>query len=194
VHLADHRMLELVADQLAAEPDARISLNVSPLTLDRPDWLPALAGQLGMRGGISNRLIVEVTETAAVRDPDGMRRTLEAMRSLGVSIAIDDFGAGHTSFRHMRDFPVDMVKLDGAFVQNLSRSADDRFFVRTLIELARHLGLQTVGEWVEDEESAMLLAAWGADYLQGDHCGRPELVRAAASESPPEGGRTSLVA
>ncbi|WP_375462003.1 EAL domain-containing protein [uncultured Enterovirga sp.] len=191
VHLADARMLELVADHLASNPDARVALNVSPTTMERPDWLPILAGHLGSRSGIASRLIVELTETAAIRDPATTRRNLEAMKSLGVSIAIDDFGAGHTSFRHMRDFPVDMVKIDGAFVQNLARSGDDRYFVRTLIDLARHLGLSTVGEWVEDEESALLLAEWGADYLQGDHCGRPVLI---AEEPAGEGPPASLVA
>lgn len=176
VHLADARMLELVADRLVADPAARISLNVSPLTAERPDWLPNLAVQLGSRPGIASRLIIEMTETAAIRDADAMRRTLETAKALGVSIAIDDFGAGHTSFRHLRNFPVDLVKIDGAFVHQLARSKDDQFFVRTLIDLAHHLGIASVAEWVEAEDSAALLAAWGVDFLQGDHCGRPELV------------------
>ena len=101
---------------------------------------------------------------------------LDAMKALGVTLAIDDFGAGHTSFKHLRNFPVDIVKIDGAFIQNLSRSTNDRFFVQTLIDLAHHLGLTTVAEWVEDEETARLLTSWGVDYLQGDHCGVPFLV------------------
>ena len=177
IHLADARMLELAADHLVRNPSIRLSLNVSPLSIDRPDWLAILAGHLGRRSGIAARLILEVTETAAIRDPVATRRVLDGAKALGVSVAIDDFGAGHTSFRHLRDFPVDLVKIDGAFVQNLSRSSDDRFFVRSLVDLAKHLGVETVAEWVEDEESAALLASWGVDYLQGDHCGRPELIR-----------------
>ena len=182
VHLADTRILELATDHLARNPQARLSVNVSPLTLDRPDWLPILSSHLGPRPDLASRLIVEVTETAAVSDPDATRRVLEAMKALGVVIAIDDFGAGHTSFRSLRTFPVDIVKIDGAFIQNLSRSPDDRFFVRTLVDLANHLGIATVAEWVEDEETAQRLTAWGVDYLQGDHCGRPELVAAADDE------------
>ena len=80
---------------------------------------------------------------------------------------MDDFGAGHTSFRNLRALAFDLVKIDGAFVQNVVNSADDRFFVRTLIDLARHLGLKIVAEWVEDEETAALLREWGVDYFQG---------------------------
>jgi EAL domain-containing protein (putative c-di-GMP-specific phosphodiesterase class I) len=109
------------------------------------------------------------------------------MKALGVSIAIDDFGAGHTSFKHLRSFPVDMLKIDGAFVQNLARSSDDRFFVRTLIDLAHHLDIPTVAEWVEDEESAQMLAEWGVTYLQGDHCGKPEMLPCVGSRVAIEG-------
>ena len=100
------------------------------------------------------------------------------MKDLGCRIAIDDFGAGYTSFRNLRKLGVDLVKIDGAFVQNLPRCDDDRAFVRTLIDLARRLGLETVAEWVQDEEAAALLADWGCDYLQG------ALVGLASSERP----------
>jgi EAL domain-containing protein (putative c-di-GMP-specific phosphodiesterase class I) len=99
-------------------------------------------------------------------------------KDLGCRIAIDDFGAGFTSFRNLRKLLVDIVKIDGSFVQNLRRSADDRAFVRSLIELGRALGLKTVAEWVQDEEAAALLAEWGCDYLQG------ELVGTASTERP----------
>jgi diguanylate cyclase (GGDEF)-like protein len=174
--LIDARMLELVSEHLARHPDERLAVNLSPITLDSEGWLDTFAAHLGARPGIAPRLIVELTETAMVRDPQAVRARLNAMKALGVGVAIDDFGAGHTSFRHLRSFPVDLLKIDGAFVQNLARSPDDRFFVRTLIDLARHLGIAIVAEWVEDEETALLLAEWGVDYLQGRHCGPPVLA------------------
>ena len=177
IALADIRMLELVAGQLAADPALRLSVNVAPRTLESPDWLASLAAHLAGCPGIGERLIVEMTETGAVHDPDATRRQLEAVKSLGPKVAIDDFGAGHTSFRHLRTFPVDFLKIDGVFVQNTARQPRDGFFVRTLIDLAANLGIATVAEWVEDEATAALLAGWGVDLLQGDHCGRPELVR-----------------
>ena len=184
VPLVDGRMLELTTDYLAAHPEERLAINVSPLTIEGPDWLGMLAAHLGARPGIASRLIIEVTETAAVRDPHTTRARLDAMKALGVAIAIDDFGAGHTSFKHLRSFPIDILKIDGAFVQNLSRSSDDRFFVRALVDLAHHLNITTVAEWVEDEETAQMLSEWGIDFLQGDHCGIPVLVGNEGLERP----------
>ncbi len=175
IRLLDARVLELAADHLSADPAARLSVNVSPVSLADPAWLDALAAHVGARPGIAERLIVEITETAAVQDPEALTARLNCMKALGVTIGIDDFGSGHTSFKHLRRFPVDFVKIDGAFVQNLATSADDRFFVRTLVDLAQNLGIATVAEWVESEETARILAGWGVDYLQGDVIGRAAL-------------------
>ena len=117
--------------------------------------------------GVAERLIVEITETAAIQDIDETRGFVARVKDLGCRIAIDDFGAGYTSFRNLRKLGVDIVKIDGAFVQNIMQSEDDRAFVHTLIDLARRLGLKTVAEWVQDEEAAAMLADWGCDYLQG---------------------------
>ena len=176
VPLIDGRMLELAAEYLAAHPDERLAINVSPFTIKEAEWLSTLAAHLGARPGTASRLIVEMTEAAAMRDPQTTRARLDAMKALGVAVAIDHFGAGRASFKHLRSLPVDIVKIDGAFVQNLSRSRDDRFFVRSLVDLAHHLNIATVAEWVEDEETAQMLAGWGFDFLQGDHCGAPALV------------------
>jgi diguanylate cyclase (GGDEF)-like protein len=173
VRLVDYRVLELAMEHLSKYPELHLSINVSPLTLNDGAWLDALAAHLGANQGVAERLIIEIVETAAIEDPRAMRAKLDCMKALGVKIGIDDFGAGHTSFRHLREFPIDILKIDGAFVQNLARSPDDRFFVRTLVDLAQHLGIATVGEWVESEETAQLLTEWGIDYLQGDAVGRP---------------------
>jgi EAL domain-containing protein (putative c-di-GMP-specific phosphodiesterase class I) len=114
----------------------------------------------------------------AIHDVDDTRGFVSRVKDLGCRIAIDDFGSGFTSFRNLRKLGVDVLKIDGAFVQNLTHSNDDRSFVRSLIDLARRLDLKTVAEWVQDEESAKLLSEWGCDYLQG------ALVGLAAVERP----------
>jgi diguanylate cyclase (GGDEF)-like protein len=175
VRYVDHRVLELAIGHLSSHPQERLSVNVSMRTAGSPEWLEVLAASCRGVAGVGSRLIVEITETAAVEDVDATRRFVERLKAEGVRIAIDDFGSGHTSFRNMRNLPIDLLKIDGVFVQNLMRSADDRFFVRTLVDLAKHLGVQTVAEWVHDAESAALLAEWGVDFLQGEHCGLARL-------------------
>jgi len=178
VRLLDHRVLELTLDELVAAPGLNASINVSAASTVDPDWWGALGAMLKAHKGVGERLTVEITETTAIHDIDDTRGFVARVKDLGCRIAIDDFGAGYTSFRNLRKLGVDLVKIDGAFVQNITRSDDDRAFVHTLIDLARRLGLKTVAEWVQDEEAAAMLADWGCDYLQG------ALVGLASSERP----------
>ncbi|MSO66734.1 MAG: EAL domain-containing protein [Pseudolabrys sp.] len=178
VRMLDYRVLELVVGELTAEPALNASVNVSPASAMDPDWWAGLGGLLRANSGAAERLIIEITETAAIQDVDDARGFVARVKDLGCRIAIDDFGAGNTSFRNLRKLGVDIVKIDGAFVQNIMKSSDDRAFVRTLVDLARRLGLKTVAEWVQDEESAQLLLGFGCDYLQG------QLIGLATPERP----------
>ena len=177
VRLLDHRVLELVVDEMIAAPSLQASLNVSPASTTDPDWWAGLGSLLRNNAGVAERLIVEITESAAIHDVDETRGFVARVKDLGCRIAIDDFGAGYTSFRNLRKLGVDIVKIDGAFVQDIMRSEDDRAFVRTLIDLAKRLKLTTVAEWVQDEQSAQTLEAWGCDYLQGALVGLASIER-----------------
>ena len=177
VRLLDHRVLELLVSEMAAVPDLRASVNVSPASTVDPDWWSALGALLRANEGVAQRLTVEITEMAAIQDVDDTRGFVTRVKDLGCRIAIDDFGAGFTSFRNLRKLGVDILKIDGAYVQNLMRSEDDRAFVRTLIDLARRLELKTVAEWVQDERAAQTLEAWGCDYLQGELIGLASIER-----------------
>jgi len=178
IRLVDHRVLELVVAELAAAPNVQLSLNISPDTTMDPDWSASIESLMRAHPGVAERLIVEITETVAIQDIDDVRGFITRLKNFGSRIAIDDFGAGYTSFRNLRKLGVDIVKIDGAFVQNIARSADDRAFVQTLIDLARRLEIKTVAEWVQDDESAALLRDWGCDYIQG------RLIGLASSERP----------
>jgi diguanylate cyclase (GGDEF)-like protein len=167
MRMLDYRVLELVVNELAAAPGLTASVNVSPASAVDPDWWAGLGAMLRANSSAAARLIIEITETAAIQDVDDARGFVTRVKDLGCRIAIDDFGAGHTSFRNLRKLGVDIVKIDGAFVQNIVKSSDDRAFVHTLIDLSRRLGLKTVAEWVQDEEAAKLLSGWGCDFLQG---------------------------
>ncbi len=182
IEMVDERVLEIVVAQLAAEPLRRLSLNVSIASLMSPGWFERLRDRLARAPGAAERLTIEVVEAQAVVKIAETARALAQAKTLGLRVAMDDFGAGHTSLKTLRSLGVDMVKIDGAFVQALASSADDRFFVRSLAALARHLGIATVAEWVEDEESARLLRDWGVDYLQGHFIGRAQTRSAAPAQ------------
>ncbi|HEY2228170.1 MAG TPA: EAL domain-containing protein [Xanthobacteraceae bacterium] len=140
VRLLDHRVLDLVAAEMIASPGLGASVNVSAASTSDPDWWAGLAALLRTHPGVAERLTVEITETAAIQDIDETRAFVTRVKDLGCRIAIDDFGAGYTSFRNLRMLGVDLVKIDGAFVQNLMHSEDDRAFVQTLIDLGRRVG------------------------------------------------------
>jgi diguanylate cyclase (GGDEF)-like protein len=178
VRMLDFRVLELVVAELSTTPGLKASVNVSPNSAIDPHWWQGLGALLRANSDAAGRLIVEITETAAIHDLNDARGFVTRVKDLGCRIAIDDFGAGYTSFRNLRKLGVDIVKIDGAFVPNIAKSGDDRAFVRTLVDLSRRLGLKSVAEWVQDEETAALLADWGCDHLQG------ALIGLATSERP----------
>jgi diguanylate cyclase (GGDEF)-like protein len=178
MRMLDYRVLELVVAELSAAPSLSASVNVSPASAVDPDWWAGLGALLRANSGAGERLIIEITETAAIHDLDDARGFVTRAKDLGCRIAIDDFGAGNTSFRNLRKLGVDIIKIDGAFVQNIMKSSDDRVFAQTLVDLSRRLGLKTVAEWVQDETAAQLLRDWGCDYLQG------ALMGLASTERP----------
>jgi diguanylate cyclase (GGDEF)-like protein len=190
IRLIDHRVVELVMAELLAMPQLKVSLNVSPASTIDPDWWSAFSAHMRRHSGLAERIIIEITEMAAFQNADDASGFVQRAKDLGCRIAIDDFGTGNTSYRTLRKLGVDIVKIDGSFVHNLSRSEDDRLFVRTMIELARGLGLWTVAEWVQNEEAAAILTGWGCDYLQGHLVGaasveRPYPVQEAAANTAP---------
>jgi diguanylate cyclase (GGDEF)-like protein len=174
IRLVDDKVATLALDTLARCPDASLTLNVSGITATDPRWYARITDRIAAYGKAAGRLVVEITETAALQDLHEISRFIGTLKDLGCKVAIDDFGAGYTSFRNLRDLNVDLVKLDGGFCVGLANNRDNQFFVRTLLDLAKQAGLQTVAEWVESEEDAELLRNWGADYLQGYLFGRAE--------------------
>ncbi len=177
VRLIDRRALELAVEELRASPDVTLAINISGLTTTDPAWLRNLFGVVKGRPDIARRLVIEITETAALHDFDETIRFVAAVREVGCRIALDDFGAGYTSFRHLKALAVDVIKIDGSFVTNLADQPQDFLFVKTLQELARGFGLKTVAECVETEEVAQMLADEGVHYLQGYFFGRPSFDR-----------------
>ena len=171
--LIDRRTLELSVDILKKHPDIHLSLNVSGLTASDHDWLITLHKLTGGRRQLLQRLTIEITETSVIDDLDVSISFVDMLRELGCRVAIDDFGAGYTSFKNLKLLRVDMVKIDGSFVRNLLAEPTNRVFIKTLVEIAQTFGLETVAEWVADEPTALLLAEFGITHMQGFLFGQP---------------------
>ncbi|MEM8575414.1 MAG: EAL domain-containing protein [Pseudomonadota bacterium] len=173
--LIDHRALELAVELLRAVPTRKLALNVSALSTTDRHWIDALEALTGKDRKLTERLTVEITETAATSDMEATTEFVTALKQAGCRVALDDFGAGYASFRSLRNLGVDMVKIDGSFIENLGTNEKDAAFVQTLLDLAQRFGVETVGEWVGDERAADLLEKAGVSYMQGDFFGAPKL-------------------
>lgn len=177
IHLIDRHTLALCVSILKAEPDFHLSLNVSAGASGISDWVSLLFDQTGGSKELISRLIVEITETTAIENLDATARFVDRIHSIGARVAMDDFGAGYTSFRNLRQLDIDMVKIDGSYVRGCDRSASDRAFIRALLDLANSLGIKAVAEWVENDAEADVLRQLGVDYLQGFGLGEPRVWR-----------------
>jgi EAL domain-containing protein (putative c-di-GMP-specific phosphodiesterase class I) len=169
----DLRALEYAVALLRKHPPLSLSVNISSLSTGDMQWVEALERLAGTDRSLTGRLVVEITETAAIADLALSAAFVKALRERGCRVAIDDYGAGHTSITTLKALPADLLKIDGAFVRSLWRDASGHAFIKSAVEIANALGMETVAEWVADEPTARLLRESGVTYLQGFHYGRP---------------------
>lgn len=172
VRLVDHKTLALALETLN-QTDVTLSINISGDTCHDPAWLSTLATHLEVSPSLANRLIVEITESHVAIHSEEIREFIDAVRSMGVKLAIDDFGAGYTAFKTLKNLPFDIIKIDGEYGRHMTSDTRDQVFVRSLVSIAQALGAKTVVEWVDNDETADILSAWNVDYLQGFGMGRP---------------------
>jgi EAL domain-containing protein (putative c-di-GMP-specific phosphodiesterase class I) len=159
--------------QLAAAGLERVSVNLSArdlMDLGLPERLDAT---LARRGVPASAFCLEITESAIMDDPQRALQILQALKSRGFKLSIDDFGEGYTSLKHLRHLPVDELKVDGIFVKKMDEVPQDENVVRSVIDLAHNLGLSVVAEGVENAEVWRRLAAMGCDEAQGFFMCRP---------------------
>jgi EAL domain-containing protein (putative c-di-GMP-specific phosphodiesterase class I) len=174
----DEYVLELTVRELLRYPGLRLGLNISGLTACIGPWLESLVSILQCRPDVANRLVVEITETAALSDLEESARFVDTLRRAGCRVALDDFGVGHNSWRRLETLSVDTVKIDGSFVRNLADSHEKRVLLRDLLGPISDLGCITVAEGVESAADEAAARAEGFGYLQGYHLGPPSIERA----------------
>jgi diguanylate cyclase (GGDEF)-like protein/PAS domain S-box-containing protein len=154
-------------------PDAWISVNLSARQVAQPDLLEIVAGALRAGGLQPASLSLELTETVLLGVTPAIVSNLERLHNLGVRLVLDDFGTGYSSFQHLKDFPIDTIKIDRSFVANLGRSSQDAAIVASVVSMASALGLGVVAEGVENEAQADLLRELGCPLAQGFYFGAP---------------------
>ncbi|WP_419896593.1 EAL domain-containing protein [Roseomonas sp. USHLN139] len=167
-------VLQRRAPALAAVPDLALALNISANSLNEPGFLAFFLGLLEASPLSPAMLTLEITETALVANIEQARGIIDRIRAQGCRVALDDFGAGLSSFGYLRAFRVDGLKIDGTFIRNLPDSPIDLAIVRSITRIAREIGAMTVAEFVEDVAILDLLAGIGVDCAQGHAIGRPQ--------------------
>jgi diguanylate cyclase (GGDEF)-like protein len=153
--------------------DVTFSINLSGQGFEDSSLLPLIREQLVVHQVPGHAVVFEITEQTAVRYLDRAQELIRGLIALGCRFALDDFGSGFSSFSYLKHLPVEFVKIDGAFIENMSRDPIDQTMVQSIIQVAKALGKQTIAEYVQDERTVELLRGSGADFLQGYYIGRP---------------------
>lgn len=159
-----------------------LTVNLSAHAFNNPDLLNHLQQLLKETDLDPQRLIFEMTETAAVADVTAARHLMEAIKEIGCKFALDDFGTGFSSFYYLRTLPFDFVKIDGSFIKKLCDQSDDQVLVKAITDIAKAFGKKTIAEHVEDAQTLALLAEYGVDYAQGYYIGRPSPIATVLGE------------
>ncbi len=156
-----------------------VAVNISGRSFDDPRLPQYVHGLLKTSGVASERLLVELTETAAVADIQDAQRFIEAIQHFGCRVCLDDFGSGFSSFAYLKYIEVDVLKIDGLFIRDLAKNHANQVFVRAMVDVAKGLGKHTVAEFVEDAECFEMVRALGVDMAQGYYLDHPRLAHPA---------------
>jgi EAL domain-containing protein (putative c-di-GMP-specific phosphodiesterase class I) len=165
--------LSLGLQSLRQIPNLRLSINMSARSIGHSAWMEALDRGLHNNPTAAERLIIEITESSAFENPDKVCDFMGEINALGCAFALDDFGAGNTSFRYFKDFLFDIVKIDGDFIRGIHCDADNQVLTDALVMIAKQFDMFTVAEYVEAKRDADYLITAGVDCLQGYLFGAP---------------------
>ncbi|MCL3881828.1 EAL domain-containing protein [Marivita sp. GX14005] len=160
---------------LAKNPGIRLSINLSARSIGYPKWRKVLARGLSRDKTVAERLILEITEASAMLVPELVTQAMRELQKEGISFALDDFGAGYTALRYLKQFQFDILKIDGQFVRGIATDADNQVLTRAIIAIAQQFDMFTVAEFVETFDDANILAQLGVDCLQGFYFAAPTI-------------------
>ena len=182
------RAIRQMATWQAAGLLINVAVNLSAPDIMDPQLVDEIQACLQAHGVQASRLVLEITESAVMRDPPLAARHMHLLKLAGIRFAIDDFGTGHSSLAQLSRLPLDQLKIDRAFITHAHERPSDATIVKSTIELAHNMGLTVVAEGVESEVAVHLLRAMGCDLVQGEHISSP-LAPAAVPDFVASGAR-----
>ena len=168
-----NRAIDILHELPEKHKNTSFNINLSSHAFQDTALLPLLKEKLANTGIDAGRITFEITETAAIANFSQTREMIMNIRELGCRFALDDFGSGFSSFNYIKEFPVDYLKIDGAFISNLLHDQVDQTLIKSMIEIAKKLNKKTVAEFVESKKVLDLLIQYGADFAQGYFIGKP---------------------
>ena len=168
--------------ELVAGEDASFAINLSGQSLGDDEILKFIEEEIEHGGVPASSLSFEITESAAVSHLDKAQAFIDRLRELGCRISLDDFGAGLSSFAYLKNFKVDILKIDGSFIQDITENRISESMVAAITQVAKVMELRTVAEYVETEEARELVATLGVDYAQGHAIGKPTAIESVLSD------------
>jgi diguanylate cyclase (GGDEF)-like protein len=164
-----------------------VCMNLSGASLNDEKFMQDVYGMLEKNKHIVEHLCLEITESVALHDLENTKRFVEKVRGYGAKVALDDFGAGYTSFSYLKELTADLLKIDGSFIVDMNRHPANVAIVEAIVSLAKNLGMKTIAEWAEDAATVQTLVDIGVDYVQGYVVARPQMpanmLTAASSAS-----------
>jgi c-di-GMP phosphodiesterase len=169
------KSLEHYPKVAAKHPQAIFFFNLFPRSFNDLEWVRGIPDMVRAAGVPCEKVVLEITEREALPNLTQVRAVIEELRASKITVALDDFGSGFSSFLYMKYLDIDYVKIEGSFVRNMAADERDRIIVEQINTMAHRFGLKTVAEFVEDEATAKMLVEIGVDYAQGHYFGHPEL-------------------
>jgi EAL domain-containing protein (putative c-di-GMP-specific phosphodiesterase class I) len=167
------RALEVIAERERSGKPISLHMNLSGASMTDLSVLEFIERRLDEGEADPARCTFEITQTARLEDYDTAAGFADRLTEFGCEVAIDDYGAGFGPFAYLKKVPFDVIKIDGAFVREMSQNDADQLVVKAIVEIARGLGKRTIAEFVEDEDTRTMLRDYGVDMAQGFHLGRP---------------------
>lgn len=165
--------------RLGGDPEYKISVNMSAVQIQRDDVVEAVTSALSGSDISGHRMTLEITESAFINDPLGAKKLLESLKALDTNLAMDDFGTGYSNLAYLQQLPIDVLKIDRSFIAGMMIDKDKRAIVRTVLSLARALGMKTTAEGIETQEISEVLRRLGCSVGQGYFFARPLAAEAA---------------